>query len=85
LCAEEIRNFTEAGEVYRKIVQDPNFAFTIAAASAKYRLEVMDEYKQMVVFAAPPQPTLQPDILLPEASLDLLTPPPSEVNVPAEE
>jgi tetratricopeptide (TPR) repeat protein len=84
LCAEEIRNFTEAGEVYRKIVQDPNFASTIAAASAKYRLEVMDEYKQMAVFRTP-QPTLQPDILLPEASLDLLTPPPSEVNVPAEE
>jgi tetratricopeptide (TPR) repeat protein len=88
LCAEEIKNFTEAREIYRQIKQDPNFAPTIAAASAKYRLEVMDEYKQRAVFTAPqvaPQPALQPDILQPGIGLESLTPLPSAVNVPAEE
>jgi hypothetical protein len=88
LCAEEIRNFTEAKEIYRNIVQDSNFAATVAAASAKYRLEVMDEYKQMAVFTAPqaaPQPALQPEILQPDTGLESLAPPPSEVNLPAEE
>jgi len=84
LCSEEIRNFTEAGEIYRHIAQDPNFASTVAAASAKYRLEVMDEYKQMALFTAQPM-TLQPDILQPDIGLESLMPPPSAVNEPAEE
>jgi tetratricopeptide (TPR) repeat protein len=88
LCAEEIRNFTEAKEIYRKIVEDPNFAATIAAASAKYRLEVMDEYKQMALFTAPPVtpgPTLEPSILQPDIGMESLAPPESEINMPAEE
>jgi tetratricopeptide (TPR) repeat protein len=88
LCEEETRNFDKAKGIYRQITGDPNFAFTTAAASAKYRLEVMDEYKQMAVFTAPPvtpQPTVQPEIMQPEVNLNALTPPPSEVNLPSEE
>lgn len=86
LCEEEVRNFDKAKEIYQQIVNDPVFAPTTAAASAQYRLEIMDNYKQMVAFKAPeplPQPAAEPDILLPDIQTTIVQPPPAAVNVPA--
>jgi tetratricopeptide (TPR) repeat protein len=88
LCEEETRNFDKAGQIYRQIVQDPAFAATVATASAEYRLKIMDGYKQMAAFRAPPatpQPTLEPDIMAPEPDMNMITPLPSLVNTPLEE
>lgn len=88
LCEEDIRNFTKAEGIYRRILQDPNFAPTTAAASANYRLEVMGEYKQMALFTAPqiaPQSPLQFESVEPDMGLESFRPLDSLVNVPAEE
>ncbi len=88
LCEEEVRNFDKAGEIYQKIVQNPAFAPTTAAASAEYRLKIMDDYEQMVAFKAS-QPTLppapEPDTMLSELDMNMVTPLPSLVNSPVEE
>ncbi len=88
LCEEEVRNFAKAEEIYRQILQDPNFAATTSVASARYRLKIMDDYKQMAKFTAPqvtPQPIWEPDIMQPDIGLDSFTPLSPLVNVPAEE
>ncbi len=86
LCEEEVRNFDKAGEIYRKILDDPALAPTTAAASAQYRLKIMASYKQMAVFKAPsPTPVLsvQPDTMLGEVDVNTAAPPPAVVNAPA--
>ncbi len=58
LCEEELGNFTEAEQIYRNIVTNPNFEGTVAAVQAKYRLDTMTDYKQKVVFKpSPKEPT----------------------------
>ena len=85
LCEEEVRNFDKAGEIYQKIVNDPAFAATTAAASAQYRLKIMDNYKQMVAFKAPPTPVPgpQPDTVLGEVDANTAAAPRAVVNAPA--
>jgi tetratricopeptide (TPR) repeat protein len=88
LCEEEIRNFDKAREIYQQIAEDPAFAATTAAASARYRLKIMNDYKQMVAFKAlqPTTPSApEPDIMLPESDTNMVTPLPSLINLPAEE
>jgi tetratricopeptide (TPR) repeat protein len=63
LCEEELQNFDKAKEIYKQIVDEPEFETTIAKASAQHRLKIMDDYRQMVAFKTPPiviQPDTQP-------------------------
>ncbi len=56
LCEEELGNFEQAKQIYSEIASNPDYKYTIAAAQAKDRLGTMDDYKQKVVFKAPPPP-----------------------------
>jgi tetratricopeptide (TPR) repeat protein len=57
LCEEELGRFDQAAEIYRAIVQQPEYAGTVGQATAAYRLQVMDDFKTPVVFKpAPPRP-----------------------------
>lgn len=57
LCEEELGNFDKAAEIYRTVAQKPEYAGTVAQASADYRLKIMDDFKTPVSFKpAPPQP-----------------------------
>lgn len=53
LCEEEIGNFTQAQQIYRSVVTNPDFEYTTAAAQAKIRLNSIAQYQQEVVLKAP--------------------------------
>ncbi|MBN1795413.1 MAG: hypothetical protein JW804_01955 [Sedimentisphaerales bacterium] len=74
LCEEELGNFEAAREIYRQVSQDKKFAGTDAAASAEYRLKVMDDYREKVAFGRvkPIEPAAKDSLLNPDsANLDL--------------
>ena len=54
LCEEEIGNFSEARKIYEDIVANEEFEGTTAAAEAKMRLEIMDNFRQKVAFKPRP-------------------------------
>lgn len=57
LCAEELGDFETAARIYHQMLEDPAIEGTAATAQARYRLEIMDYYRQPVVFAEPePEP-----------------------------
>ena len=65
LCAEELNNFEEARKIYSAILGDPGYAGTILISKAKLRLEIMDDYKNNIVFQnAPAQPIPEPNSVL---------------------
>ena len=83
LCEEELGNFDKAKEIYQQIVADPAFDATIAADSARHRLKIMDDYKQMVVFKAPeamPVPVTEPDVFFPMIDVNSVEIIPAAVN-----
>jgi len=88
LCEEETGNFSKAREIYQQVAQDPQFAATPAANAARFRLKIMDSYKEMVTFKEPPPPAeaqfeteATPDIIMP----DFNEPTPDVVNLPVEQ
>jgi len=60
LCEEEMRNFEQAREIYQYVCEEPAFEPTVAAASARYRLDTMNDYKEDVVFQKPAPPSEAP-------------------------
>jgi len=67
LCAEEIGDYDKAGKIYQGIVANPDFESTVAYARAKYRLKVMDDFKQKITFKPAPasaMPTEPPQLNL---------------------
>jgi len=60
LCEEEIGNFEQASKIYQEIYANPAFEATVAAASARDRLDIMNEYKEKVVFRTAPPPSQTP-------------------------
>ncbi|MHC4075469.1 MAG: tetratricopeptide repeat protein [Planctomycetota bacterium] len=58
LCEEELGNFSQAKQIYNEIAENPDFQSTVAAAQARFRLEIIDEYEKPVVFVAPPKPQM---------------------------
>jgi len=57
LCTEELGDFETAARIYHQMLEDPAIEGTAATAQARYRLEIMDDYRQPVVFAEPePEP-----------------------------
>lgn len=65
LCDEELGNFDQAKKIYQAIIANADYDGTVAKASSKNRLEIMDDYRKKVVFkpapvpAAASQPTIQ--------------------------
>jgi len=81
LCEEEIGSFEKAREIYRDISTNPDFEGTVGQASAKLRLETMDDYQQKVVFRPaavksvpkpPPTEVIQPQFQLNPADSDIM-------------
>lgn len=61
LCAEELRQFDEAAQIYRDMIADSNLKGTAAQASAEYRLKTLDRYRSEIVFnEAPAEVNLAP-------------------------
>ena len=61
LCAEELRQFDEAAQIYRDMIADSNLQGTAAQASAEYRLKTLDRYRSEIVFnEAPAEVNLAP-------------------------
>ncbi|MCX5635664.1 MAG: hypothetical protein NTW55_07500 [Planctomycetota bacterium] len=56
LSEEELGNFEQAKQIYAEIVSNAEYESTVAAVQAKQRLKTMDDYKQQIVFKAPPAP-----------------------------
>lgn len=67
LCEEELGNFEGAKQIYKDIVENPNYEGLVAVAAAKDRLATMDDYRQEVVFKpAPAEPVVsQPESIPP--------------------
>jgi len=56
LCEEGLGNFSQARQIYRDIVADPDFEYTVAAVQAKMRLDIMAEYEKKLVLKPSPKP-----------------------------
>lgn len=54
LCEEELGNFDKAQQTYNNIIGMTDFEPTVAYAQAKHRLELLNDYKQNVVFRPAP-------------------------------
>jgi hypothetical protein len=78
LCEEELGNFDKAAQMYREVVEDPNFQATVACAAAKFRLDTMGEYKQKLAFRPAPKPIPTP---VPRPVIERL---PIDTNLPAD-
>lgn len=50
LCAEELGSFDKAKGIYQRVIDNEQFAGTTAVISAKHRLNVMDDYREKIVF-----------------------------------
>ncbi len=73
LCEEELGNFENARQIYRDIVENPDYESTITVVQAKQRLETMAEYQKRIVFRPAPKPKPVPltPPLLPPSPLDV--------------
>lgn len=81
LCEEELGNFDKAAEIYRGVVQKPEYAGSVAQAAADYRLKIMNDFKAPVAFKpAPPQPPAAPT---PQATAPTIQIQPGDANAPA--
>ena len=58
LCEEDLGNFEKAKEIYQEISTKPEFENTTAAVSAKYRLKLMADYQNNIVFQQAPKPVV---------------------------
>lgn len=78
LCEEELGDFDNAQQIYREIVDNPNFDGTTAKAAAAHRLEIIADYKDDIIFikASEPKPTITP-----RSQTEMK---PAEVNLPGE-
>ena len=61
LCAEELGEYAEAKEIYNDLVNNTDYEGTIIISKAQFRLEIMDSYKDDVVFQPAPEEPI-PDI-----------------------
>jgi tetratricopeptide (TPR) repeat protein len=53
LCEEELGNFQAAEQIYKKLVENPDLSYTVAATQAGFRLGNLSDYKNAVVFKKP--------------------------------
>jgi tetratricopeptide (TPR) repeat protein len=84
LCEEELGNLQKAEQVYRDLVESPEFEGTTAVVQARQRLETMGDYRKEVVFRVAPSvvrpPTTTPRIPLRLPDVDTLDITLPEVN-----
>ena len=77
ICEEEIGNFDAAKEIYKKIVETPEFEGTTAAAAAKTRTNTMNDFKERLTFKPAPV-IIDPNAPAP-VTLDI-----NDVNLPSQ-
>jgi len=77
ICEEEIGNFDAAKEIYKKIVETPEFEGTTAAAAAKTRANTMDDFKERLTFK--PAPVIVDPNAPAQITLDI-----NDVNLPTQ-
>jgi tetratricopeptide (TPR) repeat protein len=56
LCEEELGNFEQARDMYRKIANNPEYEGIVTVAQASFRLKTMSDYEQKITFAPDPNP-----------------------------
>ncbi len=70
LCQEELGDFDSAKKSYNSIIENESFSATVSFKQAKLRLDIMDNYKDVVTFLpAPIQPQSINNEQLPAFSL----------------
>ncbi len=84
LCEEELGDFDNAQQIYREIVDNPDFDGTTAEAAAAHRLEIITDYRDDIIFIKsselkPTMATKSPVEIRP-AEINL----PGEVNLPGD-
>jgi len=79
LCAEELGNFDQAGQIYNDIAANTYLEGTVAAAQAKTRLAIMAEYQQEVIFGQAAK-AKEAKILEPQIKFEDSNIPPAESN-----
>jgi len=78
LCAEEVGNFDKARQVYKNILDNPDFEGTVFPTQAKIRIDTMaDNMGKFVFVDAPPEPPLGSSV---ETQPDSATEPDTELN-----
>jgi tetratricopeptide (TPR) repeat protein len=59
LCLEDMGDFEGAQKLYEKIASSPEYQGSSFAARAKFRTEIMGDYKEKVFFVEAPKPQIQ--------------------------
>jgi tetratricopeptide (TPR) repeat protein len=78
LCEEELGDFDNAQQIYREIVDNPDFDGSTAKAAAAHRLEIITDYEDGIIFIKAPEP--EPAITL-GSQAEMI---PAEINLPGE-
>jgi tetratricopeptide (TPR) repeat protein len=60
LCAEELADYDGAQDIYKKVIDTPEYAATVFPTQAKVRLENMESNKAEFVFVNAPKPKPKP-------------------------
>ncbi len=55
LCAEEVGDFEKAAQIYTDIAQNTEFEGTLFPAQAQFRLEILEDNKEVFEFAEAPE------------------------------
>jgi predicted negative regulator of RcsB-dependent stress response len=76
LCAEELGEFDQAGQIYQEIVSNADFKGTVFAVQAKRRIKYMPDYQKEIVFE--PAPQKEPEV----ATEPTVQVEPVDVNMP---
>ncbi len=83
LCEEELANFSQARQIYRDIVANPDFECTVAAVQAQLRLDTMAGYQEKLILKPSPKPMLptsmRPEIELSPVDVNLIPEMPKEI------
>lgn len=72
LCAEELRQFDEAEQIYRDMLADSNLKGTAALASAEYRLRTLHRYRSEIVFNDAPEEVILAPVTIPLDAASLI-------------
>ncbi len=84
LCAEELRQFDEAEQIYRDMIADSNLKGTAGLASAEYRLRTLDHYRSEIVFNEAPEEVNLPPVTIPLADMPVIdVNAETDINAPA--
>ena len=83
LCAEELADYAGAKDIYKKVIDTPEYAATVFPTQAQIRLDNMEDNKAEFVFIDVPEP--EPKLETPEPVEVIVEPEAKEAPVPVVE